>query len=185
MYQETVSDRRSQETITFFHPFKKTVSPFDQDSVVWCSVVTRKLRYQCRIDCSCLERKMMGRFTNHPGFTMMPLLWLKRWNAPDALTALFHTTKTPWSFEPFVHLTEGQITQLKGMGNMSDTLQKSQYICVCVYIQYIHIYYVKDLLIWVPKLPGYHLHPFTRLDLLRLLFAGHPNFEKVLLQKVA
>lgn len=28
-----------------------------------------------------------------------------------------------------------------------------------IYIQYIHIYYVKDLLIWGPKLPGYHLHP--------------------------
>ena len=65
---------------------------------------------------------------------MMPLLWLKRWSAPDALTALFHTTKTPWSFEPFVQLTEGQITQLKGMGNMSDILQKSQYMHMYIYM---------------------------------------------------
>ena len=41
------------------------------------------------------------------------------------------------------------------------------YRCMCVvYIQYIHIYYVKDLLIWVPKLP---FTSFTRLDLLTVV----------------
>ena len=47
-----------------------------------------------------------------------------------------------------MHLTEGQITQLKGMGNMSDILQKSQKSCRDIYI---YIYIVFSNLFYGPK----------------------------------
>ena len=37
---------------------------------------------------------------------------------PDAQSALFQATKTPWSLEPFVHMTEGKITQLDDVEHM-------------------------------------------------------------------